>query len=221
MLDPDLRVLPPEQLQFWNRDASEMPSGFVLYGGTAVALQCGHRQSVDFDWFASKRGLLDSVERFLERFRSCRVLQRDPRMLVVSVRIGRRPLKLSFFEDLKLGRVGIPGRCANGIFVASPLDLLATKLKTVQQRAEAKDYIDIDALLQIGLTLRRGIAAAESLYPDLNALWTAKTVGWFGEGNLEAEVPAKVQARLVAAAADWRPSLRNAKVRSRSLLPSA
>ncbi|MGM0425440.1 MAG: nucleotidyl transferase AbiEii/AbiGii toxin family protein [Thermodesulfobacteriota bacterium] len=30
-----------------------MPSEFVLYGGTAIALHLGHRSSVDFDFFSS------------------------------------------------------------------------------------------------------------------------------------------------------------------------
>ena len=36
----------------WAR-LSEVPRGFVLYGGTALALRLGHRQSVDFDFFTS------------------------------------------------------------------------------------------------------------------------------------------------------------------------
>ena len=221
VLKPDLTVLPAEQRKFWDEATGDLPPGFVLYGGTAIALRCGHRQSVDFDWFSSRQGLLSSVDRFLGRFGRRQVLQQDSRMLVVLVQIGRKPLKLSFFEGLKFGRVGVPDRCANGVVVASRLDLLATKLKTAQQRAEAKDYIDIDALLRTGLTLRRGIAAAQALYPDLNPLWTAKTVGWFGEGNLEAALSPAVKARLLAASADWQPSSRGVKRRSRSLLPSA
>ncbi|WP_373321508.1 nucleotidyl transferase AbiEii/AbiGii toxin family protein [Rivihabitans pingtungensis] len=28
--------------------------GFVLYGGTAIALRLGHRESVDFDFFSDR-----------------------------------------------------------------------------------------------------------------------------------------------------------------------
>ncbi len=31
-----------------------LPEEFVLYGGTAIALHLGHRQSVDFDFFGSR-----------------------------------------------------------------------------------------------------------------------------------------------------------------------
>ena len=57
-------------------------------------------------------------------------------------------VKLSFFGDLGIGRVGAPSQTRDGILlVASPLDLLATKLKVIMQRAEAKDYNDIAAAL--------------------------------------------------------------------------
>lgn len=221
MLKPDLTVLPPAQHAFWSEAAGAMPPGFVLYGGTAIALRCGHRQSVDFDWFSSRKGLLSRVEAYLRRFSRFRVLQQDPRMLTVSIGRGKQAVKLSFFENLKFGRVGTPDACENGVRVASPLDLLATKLKTMQQRAEAKDYLDVDALLQSGLELRRGISAAQILYPELNPLWTAKTVGWFGEGNLESELPDRVKKRLSAASAGWDASARRARLLSVSLLPKS
>lgn len=60
-------------------------------------------------------------------------------------------VKLSFFGDLGMGRVGTPTQTDDGIVsVASPLDLLGTKLKVITQRAEAKDCIDIAQLLRDG-----------------------------------------------------------------------
>ena len=219
MLSPNLSILPPAQRKFWAEAAGAIPPGFVLYGGTAVALRCGHRQSVDFDWFSSERGLLRHAESFLRRFPRQRVLQQDARMLTVSVGTGRKAVKLSFFEDLKFGRAGVPEVCDNGVIVASALDLLATKLKVMQQRAEAKDYLDVDALLRTGLDLQRGIAAAQALYPELNPAWTAKTVGWFAEGNIQTELPSAVMKRLVAASAQWAVSSTKGRRLSVSLLP--
>src|SRR5262249_40929427 len=141
---PDLSTLPLQQLAYWSEHAADVPRGFVLYGGTAIALRHGHRPSVDFDWFSSATGLLPKVERYLARFPGRRVLQQDARMLAVSIVLRRRSLKLSFFEGLKFGRVGTPAICENGVLVASSLDLLATKLKVLQERMEAKDYLDID-----------------------------------------------------------------------------
>ena len=33
-------------------ELAQTPDNFTLYGGTAIALRLGHRQSVDFDFFA-------------------------------------------------------------------------------------------------------------------------------------------------------------------------
>ena len=38
----------------------------------------------------------------------------------------------------------------NGLQVASLLDLAGTKASVVQLRSEAKDYVDIDALITLG-----------------------------------------------------------------------
>jgi hypothetical protein len=50
---PSLAVLPQAQRVLWP-SLSQVPTGFVLYGGTALALRLGHRQSVDFDFFTSR-----------------------------------------------------------------------------------------------------------------------------------------------------------------------
>jgi hypothetical protein len=219
-LEPNSTILPPAQLAFWSKEASAVPIGFVLYGETAVALRCGHRPSVDFDWFSSRAGLLPRVREFLERFPRHRLVQQDSRSLTAVIGQSTTAVKLQFFDGLTIGRVGTPDTCANGVVVASALDLLATKLKTFQERAEAKDYLDIDALLRLGLALDVGIAAAQALYPKLNPNWTAKTVGWFGDGELEAELPKPVKDRLAAASATWQPSPRKARLRAKTLHPA-
>jgi hypothetical protein len=50
--EPRLDILPESQRQLWP-ELDAVPYGFVLYGGTALALQLGHRVSEDFDFFSS------------------------------------------------------------------------------------------------------------------------------------------------------------------------
>jgi Nucleotidyl transferase AbiEii toxin, Type IV TA system len=52
-LSPHLEILPAAQRQLWN-EFNQVPGEFTLYGGTAIALQLGHRQSVDFDFFGNR-----------------------------------------------------------------------------------------------------------------------------------------------------------------------
>ncbi len=74
---PNLDILPETQKALWPR-LSETPKQFVLYGGTALALRLGHRQSIDFDFFTSEsfdtKALKDSVPYLKE----ARVFQDEP-----------------------------------------------------------------------------------------------------------------------------------------------
>lgn len=51
---PRLDILPTAQRRLWPKLRPIQQFGYVLYGGTAIALRLGHRQSVDFDFFNSK-----------------------------------------------------------------------------------------------------------------------------------------------------------------------
>jgi Nucleotidyl transferase AbiEii toxin, Type IV TA system len=52
--DPRLDILPSAQQEIWSQLAPASDLSFVLYGGTAVALQLGHRISIDFDFFRTE-----------------------------------------------------------------------------------------------------------------------------------------------------------------------
>ena len=52
---PRFEILPPAQIQLWKELQPLNTLGFVLYGGTALALRLGHRVSVDFDFFIEKK----------------------------------------------------------------------------------------------------------------------------------------------------------------------
>ena len=46
-------LLPPAQRRLWD-ELGGVPPRFTLYGGTAIALYLGHRESLDFDFFGSE-----------------------------------------------------------------------------------------------------------------------------------------------------------------------
>ena len=50
LIAPRTDILPPAQKDLWPA-LRILEHGFVLYGGTAIALRYGHRQSIDFDFF--------------------------------------------------------------------------------------------------------------------------------------------------------------------------
>jgi hypothetical protein len=184
-----------------------IPGHFVLYGGTAIALRLGHRRSVDFDLFATPPLDEARLRRALPVLQTSTLLQQDPETLVVTLPLGEGDVKLSFFGGVGFGRVGDPDLVSNGPAIASPLDLLATKLKVIHQRIEARDYLDIEALLRSGLSLNDGISAARALYGDaINPLMTAKAVAWFKEGGLEDELGQETRRFLEGASATLDPA---------------
>lgn len=204
-----LEVLDAPQLVFWHDLAPNLPQHLVLYGGTAVALRLGHRRSVDFDFFTDRPLAPGDLASRLPALSTAETLMRDPRSWVLSMIMDGKPLKLSFFAELSIGRVAMPERAANGRLIAAPLDLLATKLKALHDRIEAKDYLDIEALLRSGESLSRGIMAAHTLFgPSLNPLDTAKAVGWFKDGDLERTLPPEARRFLAVASGGFDPAER-------------
>lgn len=165
---PYLTILSPVQQRLWPllRPASTL--GLVLYGGTAIALRFGHRPSVDFDFFTEKpldKGVLTAAFPFIAR---ATVLQESPDTLTVLVSPAANDsvyVKVSFFGAIGFGRVGTPEYTEDGVLqVASPDDLMATKVKVILQRLEAKDYQDIATMINAGISLEHGLAAARLMY---------------------------------------------------------
>jgi hypothetical protein len=199
---PRLDILPPPQRQLWD-ELSAVPPEFVLYDGTALALHLGHRESLDFDFFGS--ALLDSVQLVLAIpfLTGAVVTQREPNTFSCTVDRGG-VVKLSFFGVPAIPRLSPPLIAPdNGLQVASLLDLAGTKASVVQVRAEARDYIDIDAFLTDGrIDLPTALAAARAIYGvQFNPQSTLKALSYFDDGNLR-RLPRPVKDRLVKAASE-------------------
>ena len=221
-MKPHLEVLPPAQRAFWDEHARSVPEGWVLYGGTAIALRYGHRSSVDFDFFSDRELDEDALRRTVLPLRDGAVLARRSNTLTVAAPVGGGEVRLSFFGMIGFGRVGEPDRMPGKFPIASPLDLLATKLKVLLQRVEPRDYLDVEVLLRGGLSLNQGVSAALALFPDqLNPLDVAKAVGWFEKGDLDAQLPAGVKDFLTAASVSFHPEVHAMKLAARKLEPGA
>ena len=199
LFSPRVDVLPPPPRRLWS-ELSEIPPEFTLYGGTAIALHLGHRQSADFDFFGDRPLDPNNLTLAIPLLRDAAIVQRAPNTLSCLVDRGG-PVKLSFFGLPGLGRLR-PATVApgNGLRVASRLDLAGTKAAVVQMRAEAKDYIDIDALIvHGGIDLSTALASAAAIYgPEFNPQITLKALSYFEDGDLSC-LPRAVKDRLAKA----------------------
>ncbi|MFD2183734.1 nucleotidyl transferase AbiEii/AbiGii toxin family protein [Rhodoplanes azumiensis] len=153
----------------------------MLYGGTAVALYLGHRTSVDFDFFRAEPLDKDEIYAAFPAVADAALLQDSVDTLVASVSIADEAVKLSFFGGVDIGRVADPLQTADGVLLAaSPLDLLGTKLKAILDRAQARDYQDIAALLRAGVSLASGVAAFRALFAGEPAT-VLRAIGYFAD----------------------------------------
>jgi len=199
MLTPKLEILPHPQRRLWD-ELRQTPDEFVLYGGTALALRLGHRQSEDFDFFSNVAFAPDSLRKRVQYMQGAEVSQSEANTLTVIVH-RNGPVKISFFGGLNLNRVQDPDVTPdNEIQVASMLDVAATKLATIQQRAQARDYEDLAAIAGAGISLAEALGAAAAAYgKEFNGALSLKALTYFGDGDLPNLSPA-TQAKLRALA---------------------
>jgi hypothetical protein len=194
--EPNLKALPEPQRALWPRLAV-LPPDAVLYGGTALALRLGHRASVDFDFFLPRSFEPGDMAREISALGSLDIVQSAPNTL--SARVDG--VWLSLF-GVELAAVAPPEVTADiGLPVASLRDLAATKVQTIVDRAEAKDYEDIAALLATGIELADMLGSAQVVFGSrFSPLLALKALTSFEDGDLPT-LPEVTRLRLVAAAA--------------------
>ncbi len=137
--------------------------GYYLAGGTALALQIGHRISVDFDLFSSENipeSLLTKVKRTFNQA-SISVAVNNPDELTV------------FIDDTKTSFIKYPFPVLldlvdiDGVSALSAKEIGATKAYTVGRRGSFKDYVDLFFILRDRLSsLEEIINLADRKYGD-------------------------------------------------------
>ncbi|MGB1025385.1 MAG: nucleotidyl transferase AbiEii/AbiGii toxin family protein [Rhodospirillaceae bacterium] len=185
---PHLAILPAAQRALWP-ELRSTPEAFTLYGGTAIALHLGHRESVDFDFFSAvpfdPQHLLSSIE----YLHDAEVYQIQPGSLGCRLIRKEAPVQLSFFAPNDFSRLDPPHIASDtGLQIASLRDLAVSKLTVIQQRAERKDYLDLHALIyQAKISLSDMLVDAHLAYGHRFApLASMQALSFFDEGDVAA-----------------------------------
>lgn len=187
---PHLEMLPAAQKEFWPDLRPAARLGFALYGGTAIALQLGHRTSLDFDFFSDRPLNRQQILSGFSFLSYSTLLQDQPQTLsfLASAVAGQQDQVKISFGTIDHGRVADPIWTDDEVLqVASLGDLMATKLKTILQRIESKDYRDISAMLKAGVSLSKGLASAARMYGSANfqPSESLKALVYFEGGDLD------------------------------------
>lgn len=118
---------------------------FYLAGGTALALQLGHRDSVDFDFFTPKSFSVPALFKKIEQiFLDQRVVKTQTEKDTLTVNIGAG-VKMSFFAYPY--RLIEPLLDEDNFKMASIKDIGAMKLAAITSRSVLKDYVDLYFIL--------------------------------------------------------------------------
>lgn len=120
-------------------------SAFALAGGTSLALQIGHRQSIDLDFFSPAIFDVRELEITLagDTTINFQLISSNSRML------------FCYINNIKCDFVNEPATLINSFFnfdkvqYFSVADIAAMKMHTICGRGKKKDFFDIYALLQI------------------------------------------------------------------------
>ncbi len=158
---------------------------FYLAGGTGLALQFGHRISLDYDLFSSNLELDYADRETLKDYFKCKnvefAIQKDKDKTLILLLEG---VQVSFFSyPYPLLKTLISYK---KILLASPLDIGTMKLSAVVSRGSKKDFIDLYEIAQ-QIPLRHLLEAASQRYSKISdfPFQVLKALSYFEEAELE------------------------------------
>ena len=150
-----------------------------LVGGTALALQYGHRQSVDLDFFGrlpeDKDVLIDAVKRIGD----VTVLNRSKIILQMVV----NQVKVDFVDYSRYPWIDEPIH-GDGFVLASDKDIAAMKVNAIMGRGTRKDFIDLYALLQ-RYSLAEIMGFYQHKYPEFSEYRALLSMTYFDDAEMQ------------------------------------
>ncbi len=157
----------------------ELLKDFFLVGGTALALQIGHRISIDLDFFnqsAFDENLLiaelENNYKFQLDYQSKNILKGEIQSIKVDFITHNYPLVKSLVQE-------------EGLRMASPEDIAAMKLNAIAGNGtRLKDFIDI-AHLSSTITLSQMVNAYEHKYASRNPSIVIKALEYHQDINFK------------------------------------
>ncbi len=137
----------------------KMEKDFTLCGGTAIALQLGHRESIDFDLFTNgELDVADLRKKISEVDRNFIVLVKNNSEYTVVVK-GVKMTFLSYPFPFKAD-IALDGT----IHIADVLTLSAMKAYALGRRSKWKDYVDLFFILSKQYSLKQVIEKSKQIF---------------------------------------------------------
>ncbi|MEN6421766.1 MAG: nucleotidyl transferase AbiEii/AbiGii toxin family protein [Smithella sp.] len=151
---------------------------FYLVGGTALALQIGHRKSIDIDLFTGESFDADQISESFCRIYTGKeiVLERcTVRAIIDNIKIDVMTHKYPLLDPLEK---------KDAIRMASLKDIAAMKVNAIASRGSKKDFWDFAALLDF-FTAEDMLLFFQSKYSNANVWHAEKSLSYFDDAELE------------------------------------
>ena len=155
--------------------------GWILAGGTGLALQLGHRISQDLDFFRAGAFEPTTLIDALSRLGSLEVQARSEGALHVVL----GGVRLSFLRAE--APLLFPGTPYRGLVIADPRDIAVMKLVVIGGRGSRKDFVDLYFYLRSGGAVETllGLARRRFAAVDYNEYHLLKSLVFFDDAEAE------------------------------------
>ncbi|MBN2790631.1 MAG: nucleotidyl transferase AbiEii/AbiGii toxin family protein [Candidatus Delongbacteria bacterium] len=158
---------------------------FALVGGTALALQLGHRISIDLDLFTNKEFNKDELLELLEKKYTITDISIEVNALNLSVEY---PLKSENTIKLDLIKYSYPKLKPiieiEGIRLFDIEDIIPMKLSAIANRGSKKDFYDIYYILK-RFSLTEMMDLFHHKFPNINQFHIIKSLTYFIDAECE------------------------------------
>ena len=167
-------------LELLNRLSSELASTDLrLVGGTALALQYGHRNSVDLDFFGTLDDEVLNLHEVLNSIGRYEVIKETVHIRVYIL----EGVKIDFVDYSQYPWIDAPVM-EDGLCLASPRDIAAMKINAIEGRGSRKDFIDIYFLLQ-HYSLNEILGFYQQKYPNYSIFRALKSLSFFADAEAQ------------------------------------
>ena len=156
-------------------------SAFNLAGGTSLALQIGHRLSVDLDFFGQRPFETQEILDLLQPVGNVRLLSQSKNILVLNVE-GVKVDFVNYRYPLISNLVHI-----EGLRLLDLPDIAAMKLSAIAGRGRKKDFIDIYYLLK-KYSLSQLFDFYNAKYEDGSTLMVSRSITYFGDADQDEDL---------------------------------
>ena len=175
-----LRTVTPELLELL-RGLQQIPAlaGYGLAGGTSLALQLGHRVSVDIELFGEVPFEDEEVVPYLAQIGPFTLIKRSENIFVAVVQGIKVDLVRYAYRRLA------PFVVEDGVRMFGLADIAAMKLGAIAGRGSRKDFIDLHVLME-HFSKEQLWEVYRAKFPDSSEFLLRKSLTYFTDAEREA-----------------------------------